>query len=431
MHAVAARLGVASATPQDRQLFQASHAPGTTVTARPGACRPRRSRGTVPDFFAIRDQPSYDHGVRNLRRHRALVVLLAATAGGTLAHLTGSARPRPASAAAARAAEPAPAPPGAWEAQPEPVTPPDPVPEDPHDEAQAAPSDDAEEREAPEPRPHDPMGSNLAEGRVITGATPHRLILFTFDDGPDLRHTPRLLRTLDRLGIKAVFFLIADRIKPDTPWGRRQAELAREIARRGHLIGNHTLDHPQLPLLDNAAIQAQLRQSEQIFERVFGSRPWLIRPPGGARSARVDELVEQQGYTQMLWNLGTGDFQVRSPEDVVSTFESVFERRRQEHGEQGGIILLHDIHEWSVDALPQLVQTLRRRNCALLEAGEELFDIVDDPRVFFQPRSEGDDPGTEAEPARLSPRALWARQARVRAEAERDCAQEPLVASQR
>jgi peptidoglycan-N-acetylglucosamine deacetylase len=354
-----------------------------------------------------------------------LVVLISALAGGTLAHLTGNGRPGAAVASAARPSAPDPVPSG-HRAEPEPVTPPAPLPD-----ADRTPTPEPAPVQEPEPRPHDPMASALAQGRVISGATPHRLILFTFDDGPDLRHTPQLLRTLDTLGIKAVFFLTADRIAPDTPWGRRQGELAREVARRGHWIGNHTVDHVQLPLLDNASVLEQLRRSEQIFESVFGSRPWLFRPPGGARSERVDGLVEGKGYTQVMWNLGTGDFQVRTPEDVLATFEAVFERRRTEHGEQGGIVLMHDIHEWSVEAVPLMVNALRRRNCALLERGEELYDIVDDPRLFFQARQKGDGPGTQADAAQLPPSVLWARQARARAEAERYCAEPPLVASTR
>jgi peptidoglycan-N-acetylglucosamine deacetylase len=343
-------------------------------------------------------------------------VVLSALAGGLLAHMTGSARPG--TAAASIVAQEEGAARTAHRAGAEPVSPPKPLAQDPFDQAGL----DTELPPEPEPRPHDPMMSQLAEGRVMTGATPHRLILFTFDDGPDLRHTPRLLNTLDELGIRAVFFLTAERILPDTAWGRRQAELAREIARRGHVIGNHTVDHVQLPLLPNSSVLAQLTESERIFERVFGSRPWLFRPPGGARSARVDEIVEGRGYTQVMWNLGTGDYQVRTAEEVLATFDSVFERRTRENGERGGIVLLHDIHEWSVEAFPRIVSRLRQRNCALLERGEELYDIVDDPRLFFAPREKGDPAGTAAAEARLRPEVLWARQARARSEAQGYCA---------
>lgn len=260
----------------------------------------------------------------------------------------------------------------------------------------------------------------FGDGMVISGGTPHRLILFTFDDGPDLRYTPKLLDTLDELGVRAVFFLTADRIVTDNGWGQRQAELARDIAARGHVIGSHGYDHKQMPLLDDAGVLRQLELCEQIFEKVFGERPWLFRPPGGARSDRTDRLIEGRGYTQMLWNLGTGDFQVRTPEAVVETWLRVLDRREAEFGERGGIVLLHDIHPWSVEAVPQMVAEIRRRNCELLEKNEELYDIVDDPRFFFVPRA--DAPFGSAAPAlAIPPEVLERRQARLRTETEARC----------
>ncbi len=146
-----------------------------------------------------------------------------------------------------------------------------------------------------------------------------------------------------------------------------------------------------------------------------------MRPPGGSRSARVDRLLAERGYTDVLWNLGAGDFQVRDAEEVVRTFDRVLERRERENGELGGIVLLHDTHPWSVEALPRIVGSLRERNCALLASGDELYDIVDDPSLFFSPLEEGDDPSTLAEPARIPPEILEARQARLREETTQRC----------
>jgi peptidoglycan/xylan/chitin deacetylase (PgdA/CDA1 family) len=257
------------------------------------------------------------------------------------------------------------------------------------------------------------LGEELRDGAIITGATPHRLVLFTFDDGPDRRTTPLLLDRLDEAGIRAVFFLVASRFAGATPVERQDAAVAREITRRGHLVGNHTLTHAQLPLLDEAAALHEIISAEAIFEDVLGGRPWLFRPPFGAHSQRIDSLLAERGYTTLLWNLGSGDFQVRSAQDVFDTWLKVFERRELEHGDRGGIILLHDTYAWSVDAFERIVSYLRARNCALLASGEELYDFVDDPTLFFVAR-EGQPADTLAPPLRLSPEVLEARQAPLR-----------------
>ena len=266
----------------------------------------------------------------------------------------------------------------------------------------------------------DSFGHAFADGMPITGATPHRLVLFTFDDGPDHVQTPRLLDMLDEAGVRAVFFLTASRMRGDNRRERQHQAIARDIVQRGHMVGNHTLDHAMMPALTPAEMRRQLAEAERIFEDVLGDRPFLFRPPGGQRSERVDAIAAQRGYTTMLWNLGTGDVLVGRPVEVLGTFTRVFERRRSDHGDRGGIVLLHDIHEHSVDAFPRIVAFLRERNCELLDEGEELFDIVDDPRLFFVPRADAP-PSMDAPPALPDPAILAARQQRLRKETHERC----------
>lgn len=266
---------------------------------------------------------------------------------------------------------------------------------------------------------HDSLAAALKGGRIMTGATPHRLILFTFDDGPDRRHTPLLLDRLDAEGVKAVFFLTAARLQGRNLAERQQIAIAKDIAARGHLIGSHTLDHAQLPLLNDRDALAQITGAERVFERVFGGRPWLFRPPGGASSDRIDRLLQGRNYTTILWNIGAGDFQVRSAEDVYRTWRRVFERRARESGDRGGIILLHDTYPWSVDAFQMIVGDLRRRNCELLASGDELFDVLDDPSVFFEAQVAGRPPSKAS--GKLAPEVLAERQQAVAKQAAAWC----------
>ena len=83
----------------------------------------------------------------------------------------------------------------------------------------------------------------------MSGSTPHRLLLFSFDDGPNWQTTPRLLEYLDQQGIRAVFFLSMSRMLGEGYREAQQRSIALTIARRGHLVANHTLQHVQLPTL--------------------------------------------------------------------------------------------------------------------------------------------------------------------------------------
>lgn len=273
------------------------------------------------------------------------------------------------------------------------------VPGDPHLELT--------HQDEPGPPPHDTMASGVPPGLTIDGATKRRTILFTFDDGPSRKTTPRLLDTLDRLGIRAVFFVTTESFGSGNPWEREHEDIVREIADRGHTIGNHTETHRQLPLLRNAEIEAELGVSERKIRRAIGLRPRLIRPPGGALSTRVSDLLAEHGYASVLWTVYTGDLEVDTAEDVVRTFFRVLRRRERETGNRGGIVLLHDTQPHSLEAVPRLVDALRRRNCELLAQDEELYDIVGDIDYFVPGREPSD--------------TLDARQQRLRERTRRDC----------
>ena len=253
----------------------------------------------------------------------------------------------------------------------------------------------------------DVTGSRFPSGLTIQGGSKHRAILFTFDDGPSRRNTPRLLDTLDALGITALFFVKSESFGNGNPWEREHTEIVREIVRRGHMIGNHTETHRQLPLLRNAEIEAELALSGRKIERAIGRKPRLIRPPGGALSKRVEQLLGENGYTSVMWTLYPGDLEVHTPEHVVHTFFRVLDRRERETGERGGIVLLHDTKSHSLEAVPRLVEALQKRNCRLLAEGEELYDIVDDLGYFI--------PGHEPD------QTLEERQEELRQRAERAC----------
>jgi len=278
----------------------------------------------------------------------------------------------------------------------------------------AQPSDRSVESPVAAPPPR-----SFAHGLTITGATPHRLIMFTFDDGPDARTTPMLLDQLDSFGIKAIFFITARRIQGNSRAAISRTEIAREIIRRGHLIGNHTLQHSQLPILSVDEMAFEIDTAQDLFAHKLGVRADFLRPPGGALSSRVAEFITRRGYTTMLWNLGTGDFQVTSADEVVRTFRRVLERQER-GGNRGGIVLLHDTHAWSVEAFPRIVSEMAARNCELLDTGEELFDIVSDPSFFYVQR-DTENAEAIAPAARLDPAVLAQRQARLREESTLRC----------
>lgn len=270
---------------------------------------------------------------------------------------------------------------------------------------------------APEVAPHDAFATALGGGRIIRGASVHRALHFTFDDGPS-EHTARLLETLEARHVHATFFLVARQLEHD-----RGARIARDIMRRGHTIGLHTYRHDDITTLDDAALRADFDRSERVFEEVFEARPWLVRPPYGRHDDHVDIEIASRGYTEVLWNITAEDGRARTAEDVLALFQHSLDRQDRMPGGAGGIVVLHDTHPWVVDAMPLLLDEVDARNCEALEASEELWDLQDDLSPWFQARGRA---GANRSASRMTMEedVFEARQATLRAHYEGVCVSE-------
>jgi peptidoglycan/xylan/chitin deacetylase (PgdA/CDA1 family) len=229
-----------------------------------------------------------------------------------------------------------------------------------------------------------PTLRDLGRGQLIEGSCAptglRRCIAFTFDDGPECRHTPRLLDMLDQRGIKATFFVVGHRIDGDDSYHAANRAVLRDIVRRGHRVGNHTYHHVELDRLHPERLADEIDRTAALIARATGRRPWLFRAPFGAlHRPRTVEAVFSRGYTPVYWELDTRDWETPSVAGVVENF-----RQALRESPRGGVVLLHDTHWWSVSAFPQIMAVIERRNAALVAAGEAPYQIVD-LEAFYRP----------------------------------------------
>lgn len=164
-------------------------------------------------------------------------------------------------------------------------------------------------------------------GRTIRKTGDSRAIALTFDDGPNPAVTPELLDLFDRHAIRATFFLIGSHV-------RAFPELAREIALRGHAIGNHTDLHPALPLLSARRISEELARCDEAIQNATGVAPRWMRPPYGFRSPLLNGIVTRRGGSGVvMWSRLARDWKPQPTETIV---------RRLHRVRGGDIVLLHD-----------------------------------------------------------------------------------------
>ena len=176
-------------------------------------------------------------------------------------------------------------------------------------------------------------------GIAGTPAT-QKLIALTFDDGPRRSTTTRLLDGLAERGVHATFFLVGSRL----PY---QEDVVLRMEREGHQLGIHTYDHVLLTGLKQADFDAQVETSRSKLTAIVGHDSFLLRPPFG----KWDEGVRiRAGCPIVLWSIDPEDWKDQDVERIVA--QGVTQAR------DGGILLLHDIFDSSVDAALRIVDIL-------------------------------------------------------------------------
>jgi peptidoglycan-N-acetylglucosamine deacetylase len=152
-------------------------------------------------------------------------------------------------------------------------------------------------------------------------------IALTFDDGPHPTHTPQLLAHLERAGVRATFFLVGRRVNafPD---------LAREIAARGHEIGNHGFAHVPINLLPSSLLRREIEGGGRAIERATGLRARFFRPPMGWFTASALRIVRKLGYEPVIGSI--------HPRDSTRPGVQVIVDHVMKRVGPGSIIILHD-----------------------------------------------------------------------------------------
>lgn len=169
-------------------------------------------------------------------------------------------------------------------------------------------------------------------------------LALTFDDGPHPANTPRLLDMLKERNVKATFYVVATN-------ARRYPEIMRRIVAEGHEIGNHTVTHGNLAKMAPDEVRSELSRAHEAIIATAGVTPRTMRPPYGAiTSDQKDWIRREFGYPTILWSV--------DPEDWKKPGASVVTRRLVAGAAPGGILLVHDIHAPTIDAMPSTLDQL-------------------------------------------------------------------------
>ncbi|MEU5401104.1 polysaccharide deacetylase family protein [Streptomyces sp. NPDC005963] len=197
-----------------------------------------------------------------------------------------------------------------------------------------------------------------------------KCIALTFDAGPG-KDTPQLLDTLLKEQVPATFFLLGKHHVVKYP------KVVKRISDEGHEVANHTWTHRRLDELDRKEIREELELTQKAIAKITGSEPTLMRPPQGRIDDEVTEVSKDLGLAQILWSATAKDYSTND--------SALIEKRILKQAGRDGIILLHDIYDGTVPAVPGIISKLKDRGYTFVTVSQLLAPAKANPGEVYRP----------------------------------------------
>lgn len=233
-----------------------------------------------------------------------------------------------------------------------------------------SPIDDVNKVDVPLSELYNAIDASYLQGEDLTNYQAYeeqkhkKMVALTFDDGPNPTTTPQALAILKRYQAKATFFMIGQNIAGNE-------SLVKRVLKEGHEIGNHTWDHPVLTKLDLSQAQAEINQTTEALKKATGIEVKITRPPYGAINSSIQASVDQ---SFILWDIDSLDWKSHNTAAIMQEVKKA---------QPGSIILMHDIHQSTINALPTVIQYLQAQGFTLVTVDELFNHHLDLHRAYY------------------------------------------------
>ena len=168
-----------------------------------------------------------------------------------------------------------------------------------------------------------------------------KYVALTFDDGPNAATTGKVLDILKEKKATATFFLLGQNVAENH-------DLVQRMVKEGMDVGSHSFSHPILTTLSDEQVKEEVRKTDKAIFEACGQLPKNFRAPYGAADQRVANIV---GKPLINWSVDSQDWELKNaPKTVDRVKNTLYE---------GSIVLMHDIHQTTVDALPEIIDNMR------------------------------------------------------------------------
>ncbi|HHW30309.1 MAG TPA: delta-lactam-biosynthetic de-N-acetylase [Clostridiaceae bacterium] len=182
---------------------------------------------------------------------------------------------------------------------------------------------------------------------IFTGDTTQKHIYLTFDEGYENGYTSKILDVLKENDVKSIFFVTGSYIE-------KNPDLIKRMLQEGHKVGNHTVNHPSLPGVDNSRLEKELAGLEERFFELYGERFEYMRPPMGEYSERVLAAAKQLGYKTVFWSFAYKDYDVNDQKGQEYAYNKIMSNLHN-----GAVLLLHAVSKDNAEVLDRLIKDIR------------------------------------------------------------------------
>ncbi|KQV96122.1 polysaccharide deacetylase family protein [Pelomonas sp. Root1237] len=242
---------------------------------------------------------------------------------------------------------------------------------------------------APEPAASGAMRGVAAKEREVFGdKLPPKTVLLTFDDGPHARYTDEILEILKRYNAPAVFFQLGQNLGKVDADGKIQpgngSAVAKRVLAAGHQLANHSFTHELMSKFELVKVKEEAANTEALLDAAGRNGDALFRFPYGARNDGALTTIEALKLRSMMWNVDSLDWSDPIPKSIAARVMAELDKQ------QRGIVLFHDIHARTVQALPLVLDQLAAEGWRFASWKDGQFVVSTDKTAAAPPPAPGE-----------------------------------------
>ena len=201
-------------------------------------------------------------------------------------------------------------------------------------------------RKMPGGRPEftkDQISSMENNNCIYMGSEHEKVMYLTFDEGYENGYTAAILDTLLKHNIPAAFFITG-------PYLKEHNDLVKRMVNEGHIVGNHTVNHPSLPDCNIERMKKEISELSDAFFKIYGIQMKYLRPPMGEYSERTLQITSQMNYINVFWSFAYRDWETNNQKGAEYAFNEI-----TKNFHNGAVILLHAVSRDNSNALEKIL----------------------------------------------------------------------------